>query len=142
MLLRLADLIDLDPERTPKVLQDFIFDDIHQINLNSTVKRSVKLSADEWAKHRAVLGYKITPDEIRIEAKCSHPAIQKGLIDWCNYIDTERRSCRLILQDNTKAITDTYHLELVNDVRTDFIKSDGTYIYTDFKFQLDYDIRC
>jgi hypothetical protein len=139
IILRLADLIDLDPDRTPKVLQDFIFDDIHQANSNSEVKHSVKLSADEWAKHRAVLGYKITPDEIRIEAKCSHPAIQKGLNDWCNYIDTERRSCRLILQENTKDITGTYHLELVNEVRTDFIKSDGTYIYTDFKFQLDYD---
>lgn len=139
LLLRLADLIDLDPERTPKVLQDFIFDDIHTVNLNSTTKHSVKLSADEWAKHRAVLGYKITPDEIRIEAKCSHPAIQKGLNDWCNYIDAERRSCRLILQDNRKDITDTYHLELVNEVRTDFIKSDGTYIFTDFRFQLDYD---
>jgi hypothetical protein len=139
LLLRLADLIDLDPERTPKVLQDFIFDDIQTLSLNSTSKHSIKLSADEWAKHRAILGYKITPHEIRIEAKCSHPAIQKGLNDWCNYIDTERRSCRLILQGNTKDVTDTYHLDLVNEVRTDFIKSDGTYIYTDFKFQLDYD---
>jgi len=140
LLLRLADLCELDPDRTPKVLQDFIFNDIHiSFNSSSSIKRTEKLSADEWAKHRSVLGYKISPNEIRIEAKCSHPAIQKGLIDWCNYIDLERRSCRFILQDNTKEITEKYYLDLVNDVRTDFIKSDGKYIYTDFKFQLDYD---
>lgn len=140
LLLRLADLIDLDPDRTPKVLQDFIFNDIHiSFNSSSAIKRTEKLSADEWAKHRSVLGYKISPEEIRIEAKCSHPAIQKGLIDWCIYIDSERRSCRFILQDNTKEITEKYHLDLVNDVRTDLIKSDGKYIYTDFRFQLDYD---
>jgi hypothetical protein len=140
VLLRLADLIDLDPERTPKVLMDFIFSDLHKKdNKSTTIKKNEKLSADEWSKHRAVLGYKITPEEIRIEAKCSHPAIQRGLIDWCIYIDTERRNCRLIVQDNVKEISEKYQLDLVNEIRTDFIKSNGSYIYTDFKFQLDYD---
>lgn len=140
VLLRLADLIDLDPDRTPKVLMDFIFSDLHKNEkTNEVVKKAEKLSAEEWAKHRSVLGYKITSDEIRVEAKCSHPAIQRGLIDWCNYIDYERRACRLLIQDNVKEVTENYHLDLINDIRTDFIKSDGSYIYTDFKFNLDYD---
>lgn len=140
LLLRLADLIDLDPDRTPKILKDFIFNDVYKIeDINTSIKKTMKLSADEWAKHRAVLGYKISPSEIRIEAKCSHPAIQKGLIEWCNYIDAERINCRLVLQDNVKEITEKYHLELVNDVRNDYIKSDGSYIYADLKFSLDYE---
>ncbi len=140
VLLRLADLIDLDPDRTPKVLKEFIFSDINpRMSGNDPIKKSQKLSADEWAKHRSVLGYKISPEEIRIEAKCSHPAIQRGLIEWCEYFNSERRDCRLLVKDNVKEITDKYHLDLVNEIRSDYIKSDDSYIYSDFKFQLDYD---
>ncbi len=140
LLLRLADLIDLDPDRTPKVLSDFIFNDIYKIEtLSPSIKKTVRLSADEWAKHRSILGYRVSPNEIRFEAKCSHPAIQKGLIDWCNYINSERINCRFVLQENVKDITEKYKLELINDVRSDFIKSDGSYIYADLKFSLDYE---
>jgi len=140
VILRLADLVDLDPERTPKVLLDFIHFDLQNPNISKdAVEQSTFKSAEEWAKHRSVLGYKLTPDEIRIEAKCSHPAIQRGLREWCEYIDAERRDCRLIVQDNKKEITDKYVLGLANDVRKDFIESDGSFIYTDFRFQLDYD---
>jgi hypothetical protein len=140
VILRLADLSDLDPERTPKVLLDFIMLDLQAPDPEEGVVPEARAkSAEEWAKHRAVLGYKITPDEIRIEAKCAHPAIQRGLNEWCDYIDSERRDCRLIVHDNRQEITDKYALDLANDVRKDFIQSDGSYIYADFKFQLDYD---
>jgi len=140
ILLRLADLIDLDPDRTPKVLKEFIFNDLYKTDsLSDQINNTIKFSAEEWAKHRAVLGYKVSPNEIRIEAKCTHPAIQKGLIEWCNYINSERINCRLISQDNKKDITEKYHLDLVNDILPDYIKSDGSYIYADLKFSLDYD---
>lgn len=140
IILRLADLADLDPERTPKVLLDFIMLDLRIADFDDGVVPQARAkSAEEWAKHRAVLGYKITPDEIRIEAKCSHPAIQRGLNEWSDYMDSERRDCRLIVQDNRAEITDRYALDLSTDVRKDFIRSDGSYIYADFQFQLDYD---
>lgn len=140
VILRLADLADLDPERTPKVLLDFIMLDLRVTDSEKGVVPQARAkSAEEWAKHREVRGYKITPDEIRIEAKCTHPAIQRGLIEWCDYMDGERRDCRLIVQDNRQEIAEKYTLDLSNDVRKDFIRSDGSYIYADFKFQLDYD---
>jgi hypothetical protein len=137
VILRLADLADLDPERTPKVLLDFIMLDLRATDSEEGVVPQPRAkSAEEWAKHRAVLGYKITPDEIRLEAKC---AIQRGLNEWCDYMDSERRDCRLIVHDNRQEITEKYALDLTKDVRKDFIESDGSYIYADFKFQLDYD---
>lgn len=140
VILRLADLVDLDPERTPKVLLDFIMLDLRATDLNErSIPQGRAKSAEEWAKHRAVLGYKITPDEIRLEAKCAHPAIQRGLNEWCDYMDSERRDCRLIVHDNRQEITDKYALDLSKDVRKEFIESDGSYIYADFQFQLDYD---
>jgi hypothetical protein len=140
IILRLADLADLDPERTPKVLLDFIMLDLQENAFDEgAIPMARAKSAEEWSKHRAVLGYKITPDEIRLEAKCAHPAIQRGLNEWCDAMDSERRDCRLIVSDNRQEITEKYGLDLANDVRTDFICSDGSYIYADFKFQLDYD---
>lgn len=141
IVLRLADLIDLDPERTPKVLLDFIMLDLKPGVSTGTnrVEKSLLKSAEEWAKHRAILGCMITPEEIRIEAKCSHPVVQRGLHEWCDYIDAERRECRLLVQENRGEITAKYKLPLDNEVRKSFIESDGSYIYSDFKFQLDYD---
>lgn len=140
VILRLADLAELDPERTPKVLLDFIMLDLRVTDSEEGVVPQARAkSAEEWAKHRAVLGYKITPDEIRLEAKCAHPAIQRGLNEWCDYMDSERRDCRLIVHDNRQEITEKYALDLAKDVRKEFIESDGSYIYADFKFQLDYD---
>ncbi len=140
VILRLADLADLDPERTPKVLLDFIMLDLRVTGSeDGVIPHAREQSAKEWAKHRAVLGYKITPDEIRLEAKCAHPAIQRGLNEWCDYMDSERRDCRLVVHDNRQEITERYSLDLTKDVRKEFIESDGSYIYADFKFQLDYD---
>jgi len=140
VILRLADLIELDPDRTPRVLLDFILLDLeHPRPEEDLVKAARVKSAEEWAKHRAVLGYKVSPGEIRIEAKCSHPAIQRGLREWCDYIDRERRDCRLIVHDNRREIADKYQLQLDSEVRPDYIESDGSYFYSDFKFQLDYE---
>lgn len=141
IVLRLADLTDLDPERTPKVLLDFVLLDLKPQASpgRDQVEKSELKSAEEWAKHRAVLGYMITPEEIRIEAKCSHPVVQRGLHDWCEYIDTERRECGHLVRENRGDITAKYKLPLHNEVSKSFIESDGSYIYSDFKFQLDYD---
>ncbi|HTR35037.1 MAG TPA: ATP-binding protein [Bryobacteraceae bacterium] len=140
ILLRLADVLELDPERTPATLLDFLLLDLTKTQaLDNPMEVASAKSAEEWAKHRAVLGYKISPDEIRIEARCSHPAIQKGLREWCDYIDAERRECRIIARDNTEEITRKYGLDLALEVRKEYIQSDGSYIYTDFQLQLDYD---
>lgn len=124
--LRLSDLIDLDPERTPRTLLDFI---------NPQNPRS----AEEWSKHRSIQGWEIRDTRIRFRARCSHPAIQSGLRQWMDAIDHERRACLDIVRDNREEITARYQLNLDDPVPTDTIESDGSYIYGDFRFQLDYD---
>lgn len=102
----IADVLELDPERTPATLLDFMLLDLTRTRPEDTAIGAAEVkSAEEWAKHRAILGYKISPEEIRIEARCSHPAIQKGLREWCAYIDAERRECRVVARDNTEEIT-------------------------------------
>ncbi len=126
IILRLADLLDLDPERTPSVLLDFI-------------NPQDPTSAQEWAKHRSIQGWVINERTIRFQARCSHPAIQKGLREWMEYIDQEREECLLVVRDNREEIASKYELQLLEPVPTDTIQSDGTYIFGDFRFQLDYD---
>jgi Histidine kinase-, DNA gyrase B-, and HSP90-like ATPase len=140
IVLRLADVLELDPERTPAALLDFIMLDLTHPSSNAGLIDAARMkSAEEWAKHRAIVGQKITPDEIRIEARCSHPAIQKGLREWCDYIDAERRECRMVARENTEEIAQRYRIDLSQDVRKDYIQTDGSYIFTDFQLQLDYD---
>ena len=140
IILRLADAIELDPERTPAILLGFLLLDLTRTDRPDTPYSAARAkSAEEWSKHRAILGYKISPTEIRLEARCSHPAIQKGLREWCDYIDAERRECRVVARDNTEEIARKYQLDLSVEVRKDYIESDGSYIYTDFQLQLDSD---
>lgn len=140
ILLRLADVIDLDPDRAPRVLVDFLALDFDPRRLPKTqLSKARQKSAKEWAKHRSVLGYKVSADEIRIEANCGHPELQRGLREWCDYIDLERRDCRLVVQENRSEIAGKYKLTLTEEVRKEYIRSNGSYIYTDFQFELDYD---
>lgn len=126
VVLRLADLCDLDPERTPKVVLDFI-------------NPADPKSAEEWQKHRSIRGWKISDECIRFEAKCSHPAIQRGLREWMEYIERERRDCLGIVRDNRAEITERYKLNLTEPIPTETIESDGSYVYADFEFNLDYE---
>lgn len=141
VILRLADLVDLDPDRTPRALADFLLLDLASARPRPAdpVGAARSKSCEEWARHRAVLGRKVTPEEIRIEAKCSQPAVQRGLIDWSDYIEQERRECMQLVRDNTRDIADRYQLTLYHEVRNDCIVSDGSYIYSPFEFRLDYE---
>ena len=141
IILRLADLIDLDPERTPRVLLDFIRLELYSRGTTShdPVETSKIKSAEEWNKHRHMRGWKITPEEIRIEAKCSHPVVQRGLREFCELIDNERRDCWQLVKNNTVEITDKYKFLLTAEVDPKYVTSDGSYIYSEFEFQLDYD---
>lgn len=84
LLLRLADVLDFDGKRTPSVLFSHLY-----------VRHPVSLT--EWNKHRAVEAWEINPDIIQFSAKCSHPAIEASIHEFCDLIDKELSICNNIV---------------------------------------------
>ncbi len=84
LILRLADIVDFDGKRTPPVLFSHLY-----------VRHPVSLI--EWNKHRAVESWEIGPDIIQFAAKCSHPAIEASIHEFCNFIDKELSICNNII---------------------------------------------
>lgn len=86
IILRLADILDFDGKRTPKVLFDYLF-----------IKNPTSLI--EWKKHRSVESWEINSDTISFSAKCSHPVIESSIHTFCNFINHELSSCNNMLQE-------------------------------------------
>lgn len=83
IILRLADILDFDAKRTPSILYSHLY-----------VRHPISIK--EWNKHRAVEAWEISPDLIQFSAKCSHPAIEASIHEFCNMIDRELSVCNNI----------------------------------------------
>ncbi len=125
VILRLADILDLDPERTPRCLLDFI---------NPKDETSIK----EWKKHLSIIGCKISPEEINIEAECEHPIYERALREFVDMIETERKESVLLTSQYKDDIAKKYRLDLLKPITKENIRSNGEYIYSDFHFKLDF----
>lgn len=132
VILRLADILDFDGKRTPKILYSHLY-----------VRNPI--SVKEWNKHRAVEAWEISPDLIQFSAKCSHPVIEASIHDFCSMIDHE-----LSLANNIISTLNDFHFAKERDLhiklplkvnrekirtKTD-IKNNPLYIYKDTKFNL------
>lgn len=84
LILRLADILDFDAKRTPTILYSHLY-----------VRHPVSIK--EWNKHRAVEAWEIGPDKIQFSARCSHPAIEASIHEFCDLIDKELSVCNNIL---------------------------------------------
>lgn len=83
LLLRLADLLDFDDTRAPKVLYSYV-----ECN---------EKSRDEWNKHQASAGFRY-PDspsvsELPYKARCKNPMIEHAVRDFLDWIDDELGNC-------------------------------------------------
>lgn len=125
IILRLADILDLDPERTPRCLLDFI---------NPKDETSIK----EWKKHLSIIGCKISQEEIIIEAECEHPIYERALREFIDMIETERKESVLLTSRYKDNLAKIYRLDLLKPVIKENIRSNGEYIYSDFHFKLDF----
>jgi len=83
-ILRLADILDFDSKRTPAILFSHLY-----------VRNPVSLL--EWNKHRAIEAWEIKPEIIQFSAKCTHPAIEASIHQFCNFIDHELSICNNIV---------------------------------------------
>ena len=84
LILRLADILDFDGKRTPSILFSHLY-----------VKHPVSIL--EWNKHRAVESWEISSELIQFNAKCSHPAIEASIHEFCDLIDRELSICNNII---------------------------------------------
>lgn len=107
VILRLADVLDFDAKRTPAILYSHLY-----------VRHPVSLK--EWNKHRAVEAWEISPDLIQFSAKCTHPAIEASIHQFCNLIDHELSVCNNIIT-----------------TLNDFNKGKGRDIVTKFPFKVN-----
>jgi hypothetical protein len=126
VVLRLADILDFDRDRTPEVL----FKSIHFTN---------EVSLREWEKHRCVEGWTISPTLIRFSMKSSHPAYEASARQYMNWIDAELIACNEVVKSEPKEF-DRYRLDLPTHVDRSRIEPlENAYRYHDLEFQLSRD---
>lgn len=127
-MLRLADVLDFDRERTPRIL-------FESLGIPSSDLPDSDVSLAEWEKHMAVHAIEVRPDEIVVSAECRHPAIEKSIKDFCSLIERELRDTMAVLNRNTPAVIAKYKVELPLTVRPR-IKSVG-YTYKDLSLRMN-----
>jgi len=126
LILRMADILDLDPERTPKVIYDF-------------VSPEDPTSITEWKKHRSIIGWDISSNKVVFEAECTSPEVERALRIFMEWIEIERKESLELLKNYHDDISDKYLLLLQEPLDMERIRSDGSYIYSDVKFHLHYE---
>jgi len=132
VILRLSDILDFDAKRTPAILYSHLY-----------VRQPVSIK--EWNKHRAVDAWEISQDLIQFSAKCTHPAIEASIHEFCNLIDHELSLCNNII-----SILNDYNKNKGREIITKFpfkvnrekivtkknIQNQPLYIYRDTQFKL------
>ena len=133
ILLRLADILDLDGKRTPAVL-------FEHLGIRD------KVSLMEWKKHRSIRAWDIRPGRIAFSARCPDPVIEKCVRDFIQIIERELSFTRGILGSmHDPACSDMqerYYLELppsvdIRDVGPEEGPHGPIYKYVDLGFHLD-----
>jgi molecular chaperone HtpG len=137
VVLRLADILDFDPKRTPRTL-------MRHLGIRSPV------SVREWRKHQAVSAWDIRPDRIAFAAQCEDPVIEKTIRDFVRLIERELLEARAIEANmhepslESTSLRDRYALLLPHTVDTRDIgparnATGPLYEYIDLAFHLDED---
>jgi hypothetical protein len=127
VILRLADILDFDRERTPQALY-------------RTIHFTSDVSVKEWAKHLSVGGWVISKDLIRFTLKCEHPVYQKTALQFMDWIDDELISAYGLINQFSNVIAAKYKLALPIRVdRSRIEPQDNSYSYYDLEFSLSRD---
>jgi hypothetical protein len=127
IVLRLADILDFDRDRTPSSL----FRSIHFTNT---------VSFGEWTKHQSVKGWLITSEQIRFTMKCDHPVYQKMAFEFMDWIDQELINSNELVRGFPHEVAVKYPLHLPIRVdRSRIEPKHNSYKYMDLEFSLSRD---
>ncbi len=133
-MLRLVDIIDFDPKRTPRVLFSHL-----------SVKNPVSLI--EWKKHQSINAWTISSKKLVFSAQCEHPAIEAAILSFCDQIDEELRNGTVVLSNLADEGMDVdisiYKVPLPPQIdrrkigaKRDIVSGNPIYRYHDTKFSL------
>lgn len=126
LVLRLADILDFDRERTPEALY-------------RTIHFTSAVSLVEWEKHRSVEGWDISPKTVRFDMRCEHPIYQRAALEFMGWIDDELAAAHAIVKQFPFDFQD-YKFDLPFRTDVSRIKAkDDAYIYHDLEFSLSRD---
>lgn len=126
VILRLADILDFDKERTP--------DELYR-----TISFTNSISIQEWEKHRSVIGWEISDSIIRFTAHCTHPAYQRTIYRFMDYIEDELVQCHELVRNFPKRLS-AYQLNIPVRVSRDGIRAkNSAYLYHDLEISISRD---
>lgn len=126
IVLRLADVLDFDSDRTPDVL----FKSIHFTS---------PVSVNEWQKHRDVKGWEISKELVRFTMDFEHPVYEKTAHVFLDWVDVEINRCHALLRRFPSNVN-SYQIELAEKVdRSRLRPKNNSYIYHDLEFSLSRD---
>ncbi|MBX4268627.1 HD domain-containing protein [Clostridium estertheticum] len=126
VLLRLADILDFDRDRTPD-------------SLYKTIHFTSNVSINEWEKHKSVHGWEINSENIRYTMKCNHPIYQRVALQFMDWIDSELAGAHNLI-NKLPSFASQYRLNIPLKVdRSRIVPKDGSYIYHDLEFSLSRD---
>ena len=127
-ILRIADILDFDMERTPLSL-------FRAIGIEDKQLPGFKISLREWSKQMAVHTICITDNEIQVKADCNSPSIEHAVRMMCSMIEGEIRDTFSIIRSVRSDIASRYFFVIPQTVRAD-IRSNG-YTYKDYSIHLN-----
>lgn len=126
LILRLADILDFDRERTPD-------------SLYRTIDFRSQVSLSEWEKHRSVNGWVIDSTKIQFTMICEHPEYQRAALQFMDGIDKELAEAQGIIH-SFPAEFSRYNLQLPRQVdRSRIEPRNNSYVYHDLEFSLSRD---
>ncbi|MCJ7560253.1 hypothetical protein MUO79_06500, partial [Candidatus Bathyarchaeota archaeon] len=126
VVLRLADILDFDRERTPEAF----FKSIHFTS---------EVSLFEWEKHRSVQGWSISPKLIRFTMKSKHPIYEATARKFMDCVDSELSACHELCITQPANFKD-YQLRLPIKVdRSRIGPLNNAYHFHDLEFRLSRD---
>src|SRR6266568_2105138 len=127
-ILRIADVLDFDRERTPRVL-------FESLGISYRALPGAEISLQEWQKHLAVHSLDIRKDEIVVAAESRHPVIEKAVREFCEIIEREIRDTSTVLAHNTAEVAASHRLKLPIIVRAQ-VTSVG-YVYKEMSLGMN-----
>lgn len=127
-ILRIADILDFDMERTPSSL-------FRALGIEDKQLPGFKISLKEWTKQMAVHTISISENEITVKADCHSPSIEHAVREMCTSVEREIRDTLFIIRSVKNEITSRYYTNLPLTVKAD-IRSNG-YTYRDYSIRLN-----
>jgi molecular chaperone HtpG len=120
-VLRIADILDFDRERTPPVLYYYL--------LPRSADPSENVSVREWSKHLSISNWEIEAEKVVFRGRSPNALIHHAIVEFCHTIEGEISRTRGIFADEEWPICVKPNVEAV-------IETSG-YRYIPYRFSLD-----